>query len=270
MSKNNGSTLGACLSSVVKSLPLDKEIIVVDAHSTDSTSEILKSFDRRIKVVYDEGKGLGAARNLGVVESTGDIVAFVDSDVICAHNHFLRIERYFEEHPDVAALDTVGKRYNVGTYVQRLDALYWQTEQKHSVHTSLRGWSLACRRIAFNAVGGFCLGYSEDVDFSNRLKAKGFKLASIETDSWHMPRKTLPAFFKEVYFGGKTEAYLDYRWSNPQLVMYIRYAISPLRGFRYLLETKKVSLYIYFILRDYIVFLGKLKGRRRMIGGEPR
>jgi glycosyltransferase involved in cell wall biosynthesis len=261
MSKNNGNTLGVCLNSVVKSLPLDKEIIVVDAHSTDNTPEILKSFGQRIKVVYDEGKGLGAARNLGVDKSSGDIVAFVDSDVICAYDHFLRIIKYFAAHLDIAAVDTPGRRYKVGTPMQKVEALYWRTEQKHSVHNSLRGWSLAFRRTAFDAVGGFCEGYTEDIDFSYRLRAKGFKLASIQTSSWHMPRETPTDFFKEVYMQGQYEAYNDYRWNNPRLLMFARYLASPIRGLRYLFETKKFSVYAYFVIRDYIAFLGKLKAR---------
>jgi hypothetical protein len=40
-------------------LPFDKEIIVVEAHSIDNTSELSKSFRPNVKVAYDEGKMLG-------------------------------------------------------------------------------------------------------------------------------------------------------------------------------------------------------------------
>jgi glycosyltransferase involved in cell wall biosynthesis len=59
MLKNNGNTYGVCLSSAVKSLLFDKEIIVVEAHSIDNASELSKSFRPNVKVAHDEGKVLG-------------------------------------------------------------------------------------------------------------------------------------------------------------------------------------------------------------------
>lgn len=73
LSYNSSETLDRCLSSIIDSYE-SKEIIVVDAHSTDETPKILKKYEDRVKVIYDEGKGIGIARNLGVKASNGEII----------------------------------------------------------------------------------------------------------------------------------------------------------------------------------------------------
>ncbi len=72
LSKNNGRTLGQTLLSILKSRTPPgwyKEVVVVDAHSSDDTPAILSLFGEYVKVVYDEGKGIGIARNLGVISA---------------------------------------------------------------------------------------------------------------------------------------------------------------------------------------------------------
>lgn len=54
------------------------EIIVIDDGSTDSTAQICKKFD--ITLVQQENKGISAARNAGLKEVTGNLIAFLDAD----------------------------------------------------------------------------------------------------------------------------------------------------------------------------------------------
>ncbi len=56
------------------------EIIVVDDGSTDETKEILRKFGDSVRYIYQDNHGVGAARNRGINEATGEWVAFLDSD----------------------------------------------------------------------------------------------------------------------------------------------------------------------------------------------
>jgi glycosyltransferase involved in cell wall biosynthesis len=54
--------------------------VVVDDGSTDSTAAILKTYDTRIRLITQRNRGLGAARNAGVVQSDSKYLAFLDAD----------------------------------------------------------------------------------------------------------------------------------------------------------------------------------------------
>ena len=82
--RNCASTLEACLKSVIPMLespdiPL-VEVLFVDDGSTDGTAEIARNLP--VTCVKGEGRGPGAARNLGWQRAQGDLIWFIDSDCV--------------------------------------------------------------------------------------------------------------------------------------------------------------------------------------------
>jgi glycosyltransferase involved in cell wall biosynthesis len=75
--KNESKVIAGCLRALLAQ-QLRPEIVVVDGHSTDGTVNIAKKFADII--VYDNGRGLGDARNVGAAAANGKIIAYCDAD----------------------------------------------------------------------------------------------------------------------------------------------------------------------------------------------
>jgi glycosyltransferase involved in cell wall biosynthesis len=77
---NRARLLGRAIESVLAQTFHDYELIVVDDGSTDSTRELLATFHGKLTPLIQTHHGVSAARNLGIEHSTGDLLAFLDSD----------------------------------------------------------------------------------------------------------------------------------------------------------------------------------------------
>ena len=92
---NAEKTIERCLNSILNNKYDDYEIIVVNDGSTDKTEEIVQLFaSEKIRYYYEENKGVSSARNLGLKESKGEYITFVDSDDYVANNYFEGLEEY--------------------------------------------------------------------------------------------------------------------------------------------------------------------------------
>ena len=77
--------LDECLTSIVRQTYDRLEIIVVDDGSADGSLDIARGYaqaDARIQIICQPNAGLGAARNTGIANATGQYITFADSDDI--------------------------------------------------------------------------------------------------------------------------------------------------------------------------------------------
>lgn len=89
--------------SVLKQSFTDYELILVDDGSTDGSGEIADKIkadnpDRDIKVIRQQNKGLGGARNTGIEAAVGEYLFFVDSDDTVADGCLAELDRYIKEN----------------------------------------------------------------------------------------------------------------------------------------------------------------------------
>jgi len=79
-SYNYGHFVVAAVESALSQTYRHIEVIVVDDGSRDDTAQRLAPFEKRIRYVYQENKGLSAARNTGIRLATGEWIALLDAD----------------------------------------------------------------------------------------------------------------------------------------------------------------------------------------------
>ena len=77
--RNGGDTIGAAIHGVLAQVLPVSEVVVVDGNSHDATLG-RKPVNRRVKVVFQRGTGLGAARNQGIAALRTELVGFCDAD----------------------------------------------------------------------------------------------------------------------------------------------------------------------------------------------
>jgi glycosyltransferase involved in cell wall biosynthesis len=158
------------------------EVFVVDDGSHDRSARIAADLGARI--IRTRGrKGVAAGRNLGVEHATGDIIWFVDADVV-AHEDAARIISNNFSDPEVTAVfgsyddRPLGK--NFLSQYKNLVHHYYHQQGSRKASTFWAGCG-AIRKASFQDVGGFDaerykLPGIEDIELGYRLRAAGYHI----------------------------------------------------------------------------------------------
>jgi GT2 family glycosyltransferase len=110
------------LDSIAAQTYSDFEVIIVDDGSTDGGAEVAASYpDSRFRVVRQENSGPGAARNRGLADVCGALVAFLDADDEWLPEYLSRAAEELERcGPDVAALASAWFEYPDGGLTENM------------------------------------------------------------------------------------------------------------------------------------------------------
>lgn len=84
------------------------ELVIVNDGSIDNTESIVQKYLDNKNIVYikQDNRGLPSARNTGIKNSTGELIAFLDSDDLWYPNKVEEQVKYFEKHKDVYLIHT--------------------------------------------------------------------------------------------------------------------------------------------------------------------
>jgi cellulose synthase/poly-beta-1,6-N-acetylglucosamine synthase-like glycosyltransferase len=201
------ATIEECLESLL-ALRYDgpHEVVVVDNGSRDGTRAILGRYSGRIRVVDEPRRGPAAARNRGVRETDGEVVAFTDADALVAPEWLRRlVEPLSDPRVGVAGGRILARPGGNGA--ERFG------ETIHDHHAALCVWrppyaitmNWASRRTVLEEAGLFdeSLRRCEDVDLSYRIGAAGYAFAYCpDAIVYHRNERSLLGLFREGWQHG--------------------------------------------------------------------
>jgi len=109
---NREEDLMDALLSILRQKKLPKEVVVVDDSENDRTRNLIKKMrksflDKGVSVKYlrnPRGKSTSSARNVGATCATGEIILFLDDDVILDDDYISEILEVYERHPDAVGV----------------------------------------------------------------------------------------------------------------------------------------------------------------------
>ena len=94
---NYARFLSQAIDSALSQTYSNVEVIVVDDGSSDGSLDVLHSYQGRVRWFGQRNKGVAAARNIGIGESHGDLVAFLDADDVWEPNKLAEQVPLFED-----------------------------------------------------------------------------------------------------------------------------------------------------------------------------
>ncbi len=188
----------ACLNSLIRQTYRNLEIIVVDDGSPDRSLAIARSYrrwDRRVKIVRQPNRGLGAARNTGLAAATGRYVTFVDSDDLLPRTAISTMVRTLESTGSDFVVGGL-RRFEQGLKPQtppwvkqthRLQRLNIRLDDHPDILRNVFAWNkLFDREFFVREVGGFPEGVRyEDQEATAKAYLRGtFDVLNVNVYLW--------------------------------------------------------------------------------------
>lgn len=205
---NNERTITACLQAARLQTYPRTELIVVDNHSSDSTVNVAK--ERANKVLIG-GPERSAQRNLGAGEARGQILLFVDSDMLLTPTVAEDTVRTLARDPEIAALVVPELVKQEGGFWVRCRIL----EKRAYLGDHRVEAARAFRADWFRDIGGFdeTLTGPEDWELTDRTIEAGGRVGRIDAPVLHDESQLSLrlAFSKKRYYG---RSWVDYRREN--------------------------------------------------------
>ena len=253
-----------CLTSLSKQSVRDFEIIVVDDGSTDLTvkslEEVKENLDLKIKIIHGKHEGAGAARNLGVKNSKGEILVFVDADMTF-ERHFLKM--LVKPIIDGKTKGTFSKDELVSNWDKPFARAYnlnegWENKKRHPRnYPDTQKVFRAILKSEFEKVHGFTPGgYNDDWSLSEKL---GYEADIAEKAIFYHKN---PENLKEIYNHAKWVGKREYKLGMLGFVVGLIRSSLPISlvvGLVKSFFTGQPMFLVFKIVYDYGVFVGIIK-----------
>ncbi len=177
-----GEGFRSCLSSISAAVPPPLEVIVVIDGSDGSSGQLAAASGAQV-VELAAQRGPAAARNVGARHSHGDILFFVDADVLVPADVMRVVAAALQGMPEVAAIfGSYDGAPAVQDFLSQFKNLLHHYVHQTSNEEASTFWAGcgAIRRDAFLTLGGFDERYGtpsiEDIELGYRLRQQGYRV----------------------------------------------------------------------------------------------
>lgn len=179
---NAANVIEYCLDAVVQSTLKNYEVICVDDCSQDDTVRIIKGYENVDLISLKTNQGAAVARNIGAKQAKGDILLFIDSDVVIKDDTIAKIQSAFTHKNADAIVGIYSAEHpfsGIASNYKNLHLRYTRMIMDEEVHI-FDGSCVAIKKEVFNEVSGFDENIKilagEDWDLANRISEKGFRI----------------------------------------------------------------------------------------------
>jgi len=180
---NSKDTIEECLKSVYNSDYKNYEVIVVDDRSTDNSIEIIKKFPCKL-IRMGKNSGPAKARNTGVKYSKGDILLFMDADVLIKKNTLKKFNDSLKRVKEASAIQAIYSKYvkynNFSNIYKMLYLTYGFNRVSEDFIPTIASYCAAIKKSVFVSLKGYNenipTASSEDDEFGHKLSNKGYKI----------------------------------------------------------------------------------------------
>jgi glycosyltransferase involved in cell wall biosynthesis len=213
-SYNGATTLRICLQSLTRLNYPNYELVLVDDGSTDSTQQIAAEFPD-VRNIRQINLGLSAARNTGITASTGEIVAFTDSDCRADEDWLYYLVNEFCRSDFIGVgghnfLPPEDSPVAAVVLVSPGGPAHVMLSDRQAEH--IPGCNMAFYKWALDEIKGFDPVFrkaGDDVDLCWRLQEHGYKIGfAASAFVWHYRRSTVKAYLKQQAGYGDADALL--------------------------------------------------------------
>lgn len=214
---NRADEIDEFLFSFEKQTKSNFEVIVVDDGSTDTTKQVIDSHSSNLDLRYffQQNKGPGMARNVGMEHARGELLVFIDSDCTVTENYIENLSRHLESEqfdafggPDNCRNDfppfLKAINYSMTSFIGTGGTRGSKGKQLAKYYP--RSFNMGIKKEVFESIGGMnSLRHGQDMEFSNRIYNAGFKVVYFDdVKVYHKRRTNLKKFFKQIFNWGVT------------------------------------------------------------------
>ncbi len=194
------------------------EVIVINDGSRDNTAEIVRQYEQ-VRLITTSNCGLSSARNTGMYNATGEIIAYIDDDAYPDPHwlHYLAYAYTHSTHGGMGGPNIIPEEDGlIATCVANAPGGPVHVLETDEIAEHIPGCNLSVRKDVLMKIGGFDPIYrsaGDDVDVCWRIQEAGYTIGFHPSALvWHHRRNSLKAYWKQQKGYGKAEALLEAKW----------------------------------------------------------